>query len=122
MYSKKVLQLFFNPQFFGKMKDPDGVGQAGNPICGDTLTFFLKIEKNKIKDVSYETLGCSAAIAISEMVCQMVKGKTLDQAEKIDFKDVLKKIGKLPRSKVHCAQLGVRALREAIKDYKKKLT
>ncbi len=119
MYSKKVLDLFFNPKFFGRMKKPDAKGTAGNPICGDRLNFYLKIKNDKIKDISYETLGCSTAIAVSEIVCQLVKGKTLDHASQLSHKDVLKKLGKVPPIKVHCLHLGIDALRKAIESYNK---
>ena len=128
MYSKKVLELFFNPKFFGKIKKPDAVGTAGNPICGDRLTFYLKIEEpvearprpTKIKDISYETLGCSVAISVSEVICQLIKGKTLDFASQLNYKDVLKKLGKIPPIKIHCSHLGIDALQKAIKNYKRK--
>lgn len=119
MYSKKVLDLFFNPKFFGKMKNPDTIGKAGNPVCGDRLNFYLKIKNSKIIDVSYETLGCSMAIAVSEMICQMIKGKNLKQASRLTHKDILKKLGKVPPIKIHCSHLGIDALQEALKKYKK---
>jgi len=109
----------------GKIKDPDGVGEVGNPICGDLMNIYLKISKNKkgqeiIKDIKFETLGCVAAIATSSMVTEMAKGKTFAQALKIKYSDVAKSLGSLPPIKVHCADLAVKALRAAIEDYRKK--
>ncbi|MBD3282176.1 MAG: iron-sulfur cluster assembly scaffold protein [Candidatus Portnoybacteria bacterium] len=121
MYSKKVLNHFNNPKFFGKMKDADLIGKAGNPRCGDLLTLYLKIDKktNKIKDIKFETLGCAAAIAASDMICELAKGKTLEEARNITFRDVSNSLGKLPPLKMHCAQLVTEALNDAIKKYKK---
>ena len=122
MYSKKVLQHFTNPKFFGKMENPDIVGNAGNPRCGDLLTLYLKINKKtrKIEDIKFETLVCAAAIAASDMICQLAVGKTLEQALRITFKDVSKELGNLPVLKIHCAQLVTEALRDAISKYEKK--
>lgn len=121
MYSKKVLQHFSKPKFFGKIKNPDIIGKAGNPRCGDLLTLYLKIDDKKIIDIKFETLGCAAAIAASDMICELVKGKPLDKALKVSFQDVSKSLGNLPALKVHCAQLVTGALRDAIKQYKKKM-
>ncbi len=122
MYSKKVLQHFTKPKFFGKIKNPDVIGSAGNPRCGDLLTLYLKIDKKtkKIKDIKFETLGCAAAISASDMICELAKGKTLDKALKISFEDISKELGILPPIKIHCAQLVTEALRDAIKKYEKK--
>ena len=116
MYSKKIIQHFTNPKFFGKIKNPDAVGKAGNPRCGDLLTLYLKIDKptKKIKDIKFETLGCAAAIAASDMICELAKGRTLDKALKIGFQDVSKSLGALPPLKIHCAQLVIEALKDAI--------
>lgn len=119
MYSKKVLQHFTNPKFFGKIKNPDVVGRAGNPKCGDLLTLYLKIDKGKIKDIKFETMGCAAAISSSDIICKLSIGKTLKQAVNISFKDVTKELGGLPPLKIHCAQLVTEALRDAIGKYKK---
>ena len=120
MYNKKVLQHFTKPKFFGKIKNPDVVGNAGNPRCGDLLTLYLKIDKEtkKIQDIKFETLGCVAAIATSDMICQLAKGKTMKQAVKISFQDVSRELGTLPPLKIHCAQLVTEALRDAIGKYK----
>ncbi len=121
MYNKKVLQHFANPKFFGKIKNPDAVGNAGNVRCGDLLTLYLKVDKEiKIKDIKFETLGCAAAIAASDMICALAKGQTLDKALKIGFQDVSKNLGVLPPLKIHCAQLVTEALKDAIEKYKKK--
>lgn len=119
MYSEKVIQHFTHPQNMGKMENPDGVGEVGNPNCGDMMTIYIKVEDNRISDIKFETLGCVAAIATSSMVTEMAKGKTLDEAMKISYQAVTDELGELPPIKVHCADLAVRALRKAIEDYKK---
>ena len=124
IYSKEVIKHFQKPYNMGKIVSPDGVGEVGNPICGDLMTIYLKIGKNKkgqeiIKDIKFETLGCVAAIATSSMVTEMAKNKTFEQALKIKYSDVAKALGSLPPVKTHCADLAVKALRVAIEDYKK---
>lgn len=121
MYNKKLLKHFANPRFFGKIKNPDAVGKSGNPRCGDLLTLYIKVDKStkKIRDIKFETLGCAAAIAASDMICELAKGKTLDKALKISFQDISKSLGVLPPLKIHCAQLVTEALRDAIEEYKK---
>jgi nitrogen fixation NifU-like protein len=119
MYNKKIIRHFSHPKFFGKMKNPDIVGKSGNPRCGDLMTLYLEIEKKtgKIKDIKFETLGCAAAIAASDMICELVKGKTLEQALKISYGEISKELGNLPPIKVHCAQLAIEALKDAINNY-----
>src|SRR3989339_1082570 len=106
-YSKKVIQHFTDPKNFGKIKNASGIGHVGNPHCGDMMDIYIKVEKvgdkEIIKDVKFETLGCAAAIATSDMVCDLVKGKTLEKALKIGFNDVAKNLGELPPVKMHCA-------------------
>jgi nitrogen fixation NifU-like protein len=122
MYNKKVIQHFSKPKFFGKIKNPDVIGTAGNPRCGDLLTLYLKIDEKskKITDIKFETLGCAAAIAASDMICELVKGKTPDEALKVSFQDVSSGLGDLPPIKIHCAQLVTEALKDAIEKYKQK--
>ena len=122
LYSKKVLQHFLHPKFFGKIKNADGVGHAGNPLCGDVMELYLKIDKKsqKIKDIKFHTTGCAAAIASSDMICEVVKGKTIKEALKVNFNDILEKLGKLPPVKVHCSILATQALKSAIDDYRRK--
>ena len=123
-YSKKVLEHFSNPRNQGKIKNPDSVSMVGNPVCGDIMRFYIKVSKNKkgqkiIKNISFETLGCGAAIAVSSMVTDLAKGKTLKQAMKINLKDVAKELNGLPLEKMHCSKLATDALQKAIMDYKK---
>jgi len=125
VYSKEVLDHFSNPRNMGKIENADGIGQVGNPNCGDMMTIYIKVMKGSdqselIEDIKFETLGCAAAIATSSMVTEMAKGKTLEEAEKISYKDILEKLGNLPAVKIHCSDLAVRGLREAIGDYKKR--
>jgi len=122
MYNKKTLKHFTNPRFFGKIKNPNAIGKTKNPHCGDLLTLYLKIDKKskKIKDIKFETLGCGAAIAASDMICELAKNKTLNKAMDLSFKDISQALGNLPPIKVHCAQLAIEALNDAINKYKNK--
>lgn len=119
MYSDKVLDHFKNPRNQGAMKDASAVGVDGNPVCGDVMKIYIKVKDNVIEDVSFETLGCAAAIAVSSSLTEVVKGKTLDEAMKIEKDDIVKELGGLPAPKVHCSMLGVDALKKAIEEYKK---
>jgi len=114
------MQHFMNPQNVGDIKDADGIGEVGNPVCGDMMTFYIKVKDNKLEDVKFKTFGCGAAIAVSSMVSQIAKGKTLEEALKITNKDVAEELGGLPKNKMHCSNLGADALHAAIKDYMKK--
>ncbi len=120
MYSDKVIEHFKNPHNMGEMKNPDAIGRVGNPMCGDIMVIYIKIKNNKITDIKFETMGCVAAIATSSMITELAKGKTLEQAMKISFKDIVNQLGELPPIKMHCADLAVRGLRKAIKNYKLK--
>ena len=121
MYSEKVMQHFANPRNTGEIPQADGVGEVGNPACGDMMTFYIKVKDGKIEDVKYKTFGCVAAIAVSSMVSEMVKGKTLEEAKKITNKAVAEALDGLPKQKMHCSNLGAKALGEAIKDYEVKV-
>jgi len=120
MYSDKVLKYFRNPHNLGTMKNPDGVGQVGNPTCGDIMKLYIKVKNNKIKDIKFETLDCAATIATSSMITDLAKGKTLEKAMKITRNDVAEALDSLPPIKMHCSNLAAEALHKAIKDYKKK--
>jgi len=120
MYSKKVIEHFQNPHNQGKIKDADAIGEAGNIKCGDIMKIYIKVDKDKIKDIKFETLGCAAAIATSSMMTDLVKGKTLDEAMKVTDKDVVDSLGELPPVKYHCSVLAITALKDAIKKYKSK--
>jgi nitrogen fixation NifU-like protein len=119
-YSDKVLEHFKNPKNQGNMENPDAVGELGNPACGDVMKIYLKIEENIIEDIKFETLGCAAAIAVSSALTELVKGKNIDEAEKITKDKVVESLGGLPTMKIHCSMLGVDALKKAIKEYKEK--
>lgn len=117
-YSKKVIEHFQDPHNYGKMKNPDGVGKVGNPICGDVMHLYIKVDRDEvIKDIKFETFGCVAAISTSSIVTDLAKGKTLQQALKIDGSKVVKSLGGLPDIKYHCSLLAADALSEAIYDY-----
>ncbi len=118
MYSEKVLDHFKNPRNVGELKDADGEGTVGNPVCGDMMTMYIKVKDNKIEDVKFKTFGCGAAIATSSMTTELAKGKTLDEALKISRQDVADALDGLPPVKMHCSNLAADALHEAIKKYK----
>jgi len=120
MYSEKVMDHFENPRNVGEITDADGVGQVGNPTCGDIMKIYLKINNEVIEDVKFKTFGCGAAIATSSMVTEMVKGKTLEEAMKISNKQVAEALDGLPPKKMHCSNLAADALQAAIEDYKSK--
>ncbi|MDO9508407.1 MAG: Fe-S cluster assembly scaffold protein NifU [Thermovirgaceae bacterium] len=120
MYSEKVMELFMNPINAGKMENPDGVGEVGNPRCGDIMKIYLRIKDERIDDVSFETFGCASAIASSSMVTEMVKGLTIDEALAISNKDVVKALGGLPPQKIHCSLLAEEGIQAAIEDYRSK--
>ncbi len=120
MYTEKVMDHFHNPRNQGSIPDADAIGQVGNPVCGDVMKLYLKIDNNKITDIKFETLGCGAAIATSSMLTEMVKGKTIDEALKIEKLDIAKELGGLPAPKLHCSVLAHDALAKAIENYKNK--
>lgn len=124
VYSEKVKDHFLNPRNFlfgdeNKFKY-DAVGTVGNPICGDQMKMFIKVKNDKIVDLKWKTYGCASAIASTSALSELAKGKTLDEALKIDAKMIDDYLGNLPKHKFHCSVLGHDALREAIKDYREK--
>jgi len=120
MYSDKVMDHFANPRNVGVLADADGIGQVGNPVCGDMMTFYIKVKDGRLADVKFQTFGCGAAIAVSSMVSEMAKGKTLAEAMAITNELVAEELGGLPKNKMHCSNLGADALHEAIKNYRDK--
>ena len=119
-YSEKVMEHFKNPRNVGEMENPDGIGHVGNPVCGDIMELYIKVEEGKIVDAKFKTFGCGAAIATSSMVTELVKGKTIEGALKISNRAVAEALGGLPPIKMHCSVLAEQALRSAIDDYLKK--
>lgn len=120
MYSDKVMDHFSNPRNIGEIENADGVGEVGNPVCGDMMSFYIRVEDNKIADIKFKTFGCVAAIAVSSMVTEMAKGKTLDEAKKITKQSVAESLDGLPKQKMHCSNLGADALAKAIEDFEQK--
>ncbi|MFA5333953.1 MAG: iron-sulfur cluster assembly scaffold protein [Candidatus Nanoarchaeia archaeon] len=120
MYSKKVIENFTHPMNVGELKNPDGVGKVGNPVCGDVMEIQIKVENNKIKNIKFKTFGCASAIATSSMITQLAKGKTLEEARKITKADVAKELEGLPKLKMHCSNLAEEALNAAIDNYENK--
>jgi nitrogen fixation NifU-like protein len=120
MYSDIVMDHFTNPRNTGVIDDADGIGEVGNPVCGDMMTFYIKVKDGRLADVKFQTFGCVAAIAVSSMVSEMAKGKELAEAMKITHKDVADSLEGLPKNKMHCSNLGAEALALAIKNYQEK--
>ncbi len=120
IYSDKVMEHFTNPRNVGEIENPDGVGEEGNPICGDVMAFYIKVKDNRLEDVKFKTFGCGAAIAVSSMVSEMAIGKTLDEAMKITPGIVADMLEGLPKNKLHCSNLGAQALHKAIENYRAK--
>jgi nitrogen fixation protein NifU and related proteins len=122
-YSKKTMEHFLNPKNMGEIRDADGVGKVGNPVCGDVMWIYIKVgsvkgKKEKIiKDIKFKTLGCAAAIATSSMITELAKGKTFSEAMKITRDNVRDALGDLPPVKLHCSNLAADGLYEAIYDY-----
>jgi nitrogen fixation NifU-like protein len=119
-YSDKVMDHFQHPRNVGEIENPDGIGTVGNPVCGDMMTFYIRVRDNRLVDVKFKTFGCGAAIAVSSMVSEMAKGKTLDEVMEITNDKVAAELGGLPTNKMHCSNLGADALHRAIEDYRQK--
>jgi nitrogen fixation NifU-like protein len=120
VYSEKVMEHFMHPRNVGEIENADGVGEVGNPVCGDMMTFYIKVKDNKLEDIKFKTFGCGAAIAVSSMVSEMAMGKTIEEALKITPKSVADELEGLPKQKFHCSNLGAQALHKAIEDYRSK--
>lgn len=117
MYSKTVMDHFKNPRNAGVIEEPDGLGEVGNPLCGDIMSIYLQITDDIIEDIKFQTFGCGAAIAVSSMLTELAKGRSIEEAKKISNKDVAKALEGLPKNKLHCSNLGADALQLAIQDY-----
>jgi len=120
MYTEKVMDHFSNPRNIGEIENADGVGEVGNPVCGDMMSFYINVKDDKIADIKFKTFGCVAAIAVSSMVTEMALGKTLDEAKKITKKSVAESLDGLPKEKMHCSNLGADALAKAIENFESK--
>ena len=120
MYNEKVIEHYSNPRNVGAIENASGVGEVGNPVCGDIMKMYLKIENDVIVDVKFKTFGCGAAIATSSISTEMIKGKTVEEALKLSNKDVVNELGGLPPVKLHCSVLAEEAIRNAIADYYRK--
>ena len=119
-YTEELLKHFNNPKFVKDVEDADGVGEVGNVACGDVMHLEIKVKNGVIEDIGFKTFGCAAAIASSDVVCELAKGKTIEEAEKISKDDIVEKLKGMPQIKVHCSVLGIEALKKAIEDYREK--
>jgi nitrogen fixation protein NifU and related proteins len=118
MYSEAVMEHFRNPRNMGVIEDADGVGEVGNPTCGDMMRITIKVKDERLEDIKFQTLGCGAAVATSSMVTEMAKGKTLEEGLEISNKSVAEQLGGLPPNKMHCSNLAADGLHAAILDYR----
>jgi nitrogen fixation NifU-like protein len=119
-YSKKVMDHFMNPRNVGVIEDANGIGEVGNPVCGDIMRMYIKVKDDKIEDVKFQTFGCGAAVATSSMATELIKGKSVEEALEITNKAVAEALDGLPPIKLHCSVLAEQAIKAAIEDYKKK--
>ncbi len=117
MYNQTVMNHFRNPRNVGIIEDASGIGEVGNPLCGDMMTIYIKVDGDRIEDIKFQTFGCGSAIAVSSMLTEIAKGKTIEEAKRITNKDVAKALEGLPKNKLHCSNLGADALQMAIRDY-----
>lgn len=120
LYSKKLIEVFTHPKNVGKMENPSSVGTYQSPVCGDMLTIYLKVRNGRIADASFETFGCMVSVAISSVVTEWAKNKTLEQAEKITEQDIIQAVGGVPPVKEHCLAMSIQSLKNAIQDFRKK--
>ena len=117
LYNKTVMDHFRNPRNVGVIENADGIGEVGNPLCGDMMTIYLKIVDERIADIKFQTFGCGSAIAVSSMLTEIALGKSIEEAKKITNKDVAEALEGLPKNKLHCSNLGADALHMAIQDF-----
>ena len=120
MYSEKVMDHFTNPRNVGEIEDADGIGEEGNPVCGDAMKIYIKVKDDVITDLKFQTFGCASAIAVSSMVTEMAKGMTIEEASRITKASLADALDGLPPQKMHCSNLGADALHKAIENYKSK--
>jgi len=121
MYSKTVLEHFRNPRNVVVIEDADGIGEVGNPLCGDIMTIYINVKNEHIMDIKFQTFGCGAAIAVSSMLTEIAKGKSIEDAKRLTNKDIADALEGLPKQKLHCSNLGADALDKAIKNYEEKI-
>ena len=119
-YSEKVMDHFMHPRNVGEIENADGIGEVGNPVCGDMMTFYIKVKDNRLDDIKFKTFGCGAAIAVSSIVTEMAMGKTLEEVRKITPALVAQELEGLPKNKYHCSNLGAQALNKAVDNYLEK--
>ncbi len=118
-YSKKTMKHFLHPKNIGEIKNPDATAEVGNMVCGDQLSFSIKVKDGKIKDIKFLSFGCASNIATASVMTEMVKGMSLEEAQKFDWNEIVRKLDGLPQQKVHCSVLAVEGLREVISSYNK---
>lgn len=119
-YSKKVMEHFLKPKHFGEIKNADAMGESGNMKCGDIMNLYIKIKNGKIADAKFKTFGCAAAIATSDVLCEIIIGKTVEEAAKVTNRDIVEYLGALPQVKLHCSVLGMQTLQDALNRLRKK--
>lgn len=122
MYNDKVMEIFQNPKNVGELKGANGIGTVGNEACGDIMKLYIKVDKNEvITNATFKTFGCAAAIVSSSVATEMIKGKKIEEALKLENQQILDYLGGLPDNKIHCSILAKEALEAAVKDYRKRI-
>ncbi len=119
-YNQMVMEHLKHPRNMGEMENPDGIGEAQNPVCGDTMRLFIKVEMDRIVEATFLTFGCGAAIASSSMTTEMIKGKTIQEVLMISDQTIADALGGLPPAKIHCSILAEKAIHAAVLDYQKR--
>ena len=119
-YNQVVMDHLKDPRNKGEMENPDGVGEAQNPVCGDTMRLFIRVETGRIVDAKFLTFGCGAAIASSSITTEMIKGKTIEEVLMISDQAIANALGGLPPAKIHCSVLAEKAIQAAVSDYRRK--
>ncbi len=119
-YTKKTLDYFLKPKNIGEIKNPDARAEIGNMVCGDQLSFSMKVEKGRIKDIKFLSFGCASNIATASVMTQAVKGKTIAAAKKLNWQKIVKELGGLPQQKIHCSVMAMEGLEALIKEYEAK--
>lgn len=121
-YTKKTIQNFLKPKNIGQIDNPDALASVGNPVCGDQLSFSIRVKGDRITDIKFLSFGCASNIATASVLTQQVKGMTIAEAKKYDWQKIVATLGGLPPQKVHCSMMAIEALQRVLAAYEKRLS